>query len=271
MTRFIWVAILCICATTITFSTPQEWSKLYSYAEWKSLQHLRDTGKLTPEWSLLLNALLAVDSNQAVPLYHKTISSDNEGTAKSIAKLRLQQLVEFTASISQVKPVESSDEPPDTTEEPNSHVVRAIPDSPPSSLHLPKTAVTEMPFQCTTQVALAAVETKSGNEPEPAVATIKQDTSVAVNRRSRPAKTKNNPDAKYVAQFGVFAVKSTADRIAGQIQDAGYSVEILEWQTETKKLYRVICGRFLTQKEAAAQVAAVKQKVPLEGIATRIE
>ena len=259
MTRFALAATLVLGMTVLSVADPAAWAKLYSFGEWKTLQHLYDTGMLTAEWQTLWKALQATDSAQATQLYRKAIAQDKTGTAEKIAKQRLQQLTDFSVSTKTAIPTSNNNTEAETLPVSELRVERAIPLSPPRSLHIPDTSIKELPVRKTDEVSLLAVDARPS------------ETQGALKNEPISNKDASNHSGKYVAQFGVYSLKATADKVAQQIRDAGFTVEISESQTDNRTLYRVWSGRFETQKEAATRVAAVMQKIQVEGIATRIE
>ncbi len=245
---FLTLLILLIFAVPV-IATPVQWSKLYSKNDWVSLQQLYDSGKLDNAWRQLWDALNSEDADKAESLYREVIRTDGNGQAGRIAKVRLKQLGMFKLI-------------------------------PLSELKLDDTVATVVSTETTPKSAtmINATLQKSPDLAKPPViagsSSLPTRTEGEKKNPSQPIpveKSTSNPAGKFAAQFGVFSVKSTADRIAAQLRENGYQVEVVEWMKEGKKLYRVWSGRFLTQKEAAAQVAAVKRKIAVEGITTRIE
>ncbi|MDK9699508.1 MAG: SPOR domain-containing protein [bacterium] len=81
----------------------------------------------------------------------------------------------------------------------------------------------------------------------------------------------NDGTGKFVAQFGSFTKKGTADGIALTLKNHGFSAEVVSIVIGDRKMWRVWSGRFATEKEAAEKISAVKAKTALDGVILRAQ
>jgi cell division septation protein DedD len=74
-----------------------------------------------------------------------------------------------------------------------------------------------------------------------------------------PGAETKSPEHFHSVQLGVFSAKANADKVLRSMKDKGYQAFITEAGGK-KRLYRVLVGRFRTEREAGALLAKIKDR-----------